>query len=72
MVAVILPVLAGYFMVKYFWFEPFDPAKFGINISENTKRPNEDNKTYLTRLMKNAICRLILKTLCQFRYSINR
>ena len=31
---------------------PFDPAKFGFNLSENTKLPNEDNKAYLTRLMK--------------------
>ncbi|MBI5356933.1 hypothetical protein HZB78_05000 [Candidatus Collierbacteria bacterium] len=51
-IAVILPVLAGYFLVKYLWLEPFDPAKFGIKVSENTKRPNEDNKAYLTRLMK--------------------
>ena len=50
-IAIILPLLAGYLFIKYFWSEPFDPAKFGINVSENTKRPNEDNKTYLTRLM---------------------
>ena len=48
--------------LNIFGLSRFDPAKFGINISENTKLPNEDNKTYLTRLMKNAICRLILKT----------
>lgn len=51
-VAIIMPVLAGYFFIRYFWFQSFDPAKFGINISENTKRPNEDNKAYLIRLMK--------------------
>lgn len=48
----IMPLFAGYFLFKYLWLEPFDPDKFGINISENTKLPNEDNKTYLTRLMK--------------------
>lgn len=48
----IMPLFAGYFLFKYLWLESFDPAKFGINVSENTKLPNEDNKTYLTRLMK--------------------
>lgn len=51
-IVAILPLFAGYYLIKIFWFEPFDPAKFGINISENTKRPNEDNKAYLIRLVK--------------------
>jgi hypothetical protein len=51
-IAVIVPVLAGYFLIKYLWLEPFDPTQFGLNLSENTKRPNEDNKEYLARLVK--------------------
>lgn len=52
LIAVIVPVLAGYFLLKTFWLEPFDPAKFDFNFSENTKRPNEDNRAYLSRLMR--------------------
>lgn len=51
-IAIIVPIMAGYFLVKTLWLEPFDPAKFGFNVSENTKLPNEDNRAYLTRLMK--------------------
>ena len=51
-IGIVVPILAGYLLVKYLWLEPFDPAKFGFNLSENTKLPNEDNKAYLTRLMK--------------------
>ena len=52
-IAVILTLLAGYFLVKVLWLEPFVPAKFGFNFNdENTKRLNEDNRAYLARLMK--------------------
>lgn len=51
-IAVILPLMAGYFFVKNIWFKSLDPGKFSfLNLSENTKQLNEDNRAYLARLM---------------------
>lgn len=48
-VGIIIPILAGYFLITSLWM---DSSKLNYIIDQDTKRLNENNRAYLTRLME--------------------